>query len=217
MPIPAVVVEPTQAHTATVIWLHGLGASGHDFEPVVPMLRMPWTRFVFPHAPERAVTINGGVVMPSWYDIRHFDWDDSGREDEREVLESAALIEAWLAQEAAVVPTSRILVAGFSQGGALALYVANRHPAPLAGALILSAYLLPGAAEVNEANATTPTLFQHGRYDDVVPMVAGQRAFAATQSPRRPVTWRDYPGGHELMPDELRDLTQFLHARLPGP
>jgi phospholipase/carboxylesterase len=179
MLLPAVEIAPTAPHTATVIWLHGLGASGHDFEPIVPMLRMPWARFVFPHAPARAVTINGGYVMPSWYDIRHFDWDDAGREDEGQVRESAALIDALVAHEANAVPSTRIVLAGFSQGGALALYVANRSPLPLAGVLILSAYLLPGA-EVAAANAATPTLFLHGRHDDVVPMIAGQRAFQAT-------------------------------------
>lgn len=208
-------IEPTEPHTASVIWLHGLGASGHDFEPIVPLLRLPWARFVFPHAPEQAVTINGGYVMPSWYDIRHFRWDDAGREDEAQVRSSAALVDAWIAHEAGVVPSARILLAGFSQGGALALYVANRSPSTLAGAMILSAYLLPGAAEVNAANATTPTLFLHGRHDDVVPMFAGQRAFAATRSPERPVGWRDYAGGHELVQDELVDVAKFLHERLP--
>lgn len=216
MLLPAVEIDPTQTHTATVIWLHGLGASGHDFEPIVPMLRMPWARFVFPHAPERSVTINGGMVMPSWYDIRHFDWDSAGREDEGQVRDSAAMIHAWIAHEARAVPTSRIVLAGFSQGGALALYVGNRYPETLAGILILSAYLLPGAEQIAAANATTPTLFLHGRHDDVVPMFAGQHARAATQSAARPVGWRDYPIGHELGPDELRDLAMFLHERIPA-
>ena len=121
----------------------------------------------------------------------------------------------WIEHEAKSVPSSRILLAGFSQGGALALYVANRSALPLAGALILSAYLLPGAAEVSAANATTPTLFLHGRHDDVVPMFAGQRAFASTRAPQRTVGWRDYAGAHELVADELRDVKQFLHERLP--
>ena len=215
MLLPAVVIEPTEPHTASVIWLHGLGASGHDFEPIVPLLRLPWARFVFPHAPEQAVTINGGYVMPSWYDIRHFKWDDTGREDEGQVRSSATSVAAWIEHESKAVATSRIVLAGFSQGGALALYVANRSAAPLAGALILSAYLLPGAAEVDAANATTPTLFLHGRHDGVVPMFAGQRAFAAIRTPQRPVGWRDYAGAHELVSDELRDVKQFLHERLP--
>ena len=215
MQLAAVEIEATEPHTATVIWLHGLGASGHDFEPIVPLLRLPWARFVFPHAPDQAVTINGGMVMPSWYDIRHFDWDDAGREDEAQVRASAAIIDAMIAHEARRVPTSRIVLAGFSQGGALALYVANRSAVPLAGGLILSAYLLPGAADLNAANAGTPMLFQHGRYDEVVPCVAGQRAHAATESPQRAVAFRDYPCGHEVVADELRDLSQFLHQCLP--
>ena len=212
--LPCVEIEPTEPHRATVLWLHGLGASGHDFEPIVPALRMPWARFVFPHAPVRPVTINGGYRMPSWYDIRSLDFDATDREDPGELADSAAAVEALLAREEARVAPGKVVLAGFSQGGALALYVGRRHAQPLAGILVLSAYRVEPEAAPNPANAATPLMFAHGRYDDVVPMAAGRAACAAMQAEGRPVVWKDYPMAHEVCPEQIGDVRAWLRDRL---
>jgi phospholipase/carboxylesterase len=211
-------IEPTRPHTASVVWLHGLGASGYDFAPIVPMLRLPHVRFVLPHAPERPVTINGGYVMPSWYDIRTLDFLASGREDARQVTASAAAVDALIAaEEARGIPSSRIVLVGFSQGAALALYTGTRHPSPLAGILVLSGYLLEATlAERNPANTNTPLLFLHGRNDDVVPRFAGRQAYEAFAGPdpERDVRWKDYAMGHEVCPEEIGDIARWLHERI---
>ena len=138
--LPCVEVGPEGEADGAVVWLHGLGASGHDFEDVVPMLRLPRVRFVFPHAPRRGVTINGGLIMPAWYDILRFS-DAAGSERADQVRESAELVEALLARERERgVPSARTVLAGFSQGGAMALYTGVRHAHPLAGIMVLSGY-----------------------------------------------------------------------------
>ena len=137
-------IEPSAQATASVIWLHGLGASGHDFEPIVPELQLPAdlaVRFIFPHAPQIPVTVNGGMVMPAWYDILAMDIDR--KVDEAGVLASADAVDALIKQEIARgIPSERIIIAGFSQGGAVAYQAALRHPQPLAGLLTLSTYCL---------------------------------------------------------------------------
>ena len=215
--LPCVEVEPRVPVTASVVWLHGLGASGDDFPPIVPHLRLPHVRFVFPHAPARPVTINGGYVMPSWYDIRSLDFHARDREDIAQIRASAVAIEALLAREVARgVPPERTVLAGFSQGGALALYVAHRHASRLAGAMVLSAYLLaPDAlAEGSPANADTPLLFQHGRHDDVVPDFAGRAAYDAFARPGRDVLRKTYTMGHEVCPQQIADIGAWLRARI---
>jgi phospholipase/carboxylesterase len=224
--LSAVEIEPTRPHTATVVWLHGLGASGHDFEPIAPMLRMPWVRFVFPHAPEREVTINAGYVMPSWYDIRHLRFDSApsrppqadglGREDEAQLAESAAAVRALLAREEARVPAGRIVLAGFSQGAALALHVGRTYPRRLAGILALSGYLVMPKTPDDPANADTPMLLLHGTQDDVVPVRAGRASYDALATPTRPIAWSEYAMAHEVCLDELRDIAMWLRERVPS-
>ena len=219
--LPCVEVEARGPATASVIWLHGLGADGHDFEPLVPHLRLPHARFVFPNAPAIAVTINGGYVMPAWYDIRNLEMSPHAqdREDPAQIRRSAAAIEALIAREVARgVPTERIVLAGFSQGGAMALYVATRHAQRLAGFMVLSAYELLSAhtSEHSEANAATPALFCHGRHDAMVPMFAGQAACESARRGGREVRWYDFPIGHEVSMPEIQTIAAWLRERLPA-
>jgi len=164
-----------------VIWLHGLGADGHDFEPLVPYLRIDpgrAVRFVFPHAPKRAVTINMGLIMPAWYDIR--DLTLEGDVDEQGIADSTEQVRALIAREnERGIETSRIVLAGFSQGGAIALHAGLRHPERLAGILALSCYLVRGealATERSAANQKTPIFQAHGSHDPMVPLEAGLAA-----------------------------------------
>lgn len=217
-PLPCVEVASSEPTTASVVWLHGLGASGHDFEPIVPLLRLPYVRFVFPHAPQRPVTINGGYVMPSWYDIRHLDFQGEERESEAEIIASSEAVATLLAREVARgVPSDRIVLAGFSQGGAMALHQGHRHPQTLAGLMVLSAYLVRGEAlaEGHPANASTPILFAHGRYDDVVPHAAGRRAFETFSRPGRDVRFLDYPMGHEVCAEQVTAIGAWLRSVIP--
>ena len=218
--LPCVEVDASVPATASVLFLHGLGADGHDFEPVVPLFRLPWARFVFPHAPALPVTINGGYVMPAWYDIRSLDLDPHkhDREDELHIRRSAAAIEALIAREVARgIPPSRIVLGGFSQGGAMALFTGTRHPEPLAGLLILSAYevLRNARGEQTPANASTPIFFAHGRFDPVVPMFAGRAACEDARRPGRDVRWHEFPIRHEVSMPELETVGLWLHERLP--
>jgi phospholipase/carboxylesterase len=206
---------------AVVVWLHGLGANGHDFEPIVPMLRTPSVRYVFPHAPHRPVTINGGLVMPSWYDILTLDEADD-RESEADIRRSASQIEALLeAERDAGVPSDRIVLAGFSQGGALALHVGARWPEPLAGLMVLSAYMvLPDAFEAERADAQrdTPAMFAHGTFDPVVSVARGKQAHTRVADwMRGEVPWHEYPMGHEVCPPQIEDIGAWLRARTDAP
>jgi phospholipase/carboxylesterase len=216
--LPCVEIEPQGPATSAVVWLHGLGASGHDFEPIVPYLRLPSTRFVFPHAPERPVTINGGWVMPAWYDIKSLSLGKD-REDADDIRRSAVDVVALIDRERARgVPTDRIVLAGFSQGGAMALHVGHRYPEKLAGLLILSAYLVledTFAAEGSSANAATPAMVMHGSYDDVVPMDGGRQIVERLTTPGRDVRWKSYPMGHEVCPPQIRDVAEWLHTIIP--
>lgn len=219
--LPCVEVEPRAPVTASVIFLHGLGADGHDFEPVVPVFRTPWARFVFPNAPSLPVTINGGYVMPAWYDIRSLDLDPhkTDREDEVHIRRSAAAITALIAREVQRgVPPARIVLAGFSQGGAMALYTGTRHPEALAGLLVLSAYelLRDRRDEQSPANRDTPILFCHGRNDPMVPHFAGRAAYEAALRPGRDVRWHDFPIQHEVSMPELEVIGRWLHERVPA-
>lgn len=218
--LSCVEVEARVPATASVIWLHGLGADGHDFEPLVPHLRLPHARFVFPNAPAIPVTINGGYVMPAWYDIRNLDLGPAGadREDPAQIRRSAAAITALIAREnERGIADDRIVLAGFSQGGAMALYAATRHPRGLAGFLVLSAYeLLRGHdSEHSPANAGTPALFCHGRNDQMVPMFAGQAACESARRSGREVRWYDFPIGHEVSMPEIQTIAGWLQERLP--
>lgn len=214
--LPCVELGPAEAR-CSVVWLHGLGASGHDFEEVVPLLGLPQVRFVLPHAPLRPVSVNHGYVMRSWYDIRHLDFEADDREDEADILASTRQVEALLAREVARgVPSDRTVLVGFSQGAALALHVAMRHASPLAGLVVLSGYRIRAHADAEwrTANAATPALIQHGRFDDVVPPQAGAEVARALAASGRPVQHAEYPMGHELCAPQVAALATWLAARL---
>lgn len=216
--LPCVEIEPEGEPRGSVVWLHGLGANGHDFEPIVPMLRRPDLRFVFPHAPSQPVTINGGFVMPAWYDILTLDRTPD-RESEADIRRSATLVEALLQREKERgIPAERIVLAGFSQGAAMALHVGLRHAEALAGLLVLSGYrVLPGAfeAERSEANRRTPMLMCHGSLDPMLPIDLGREAhdFVREQMPQAEIEWHEFPIGHEVSPPEIEVVAAWLARR----
>ncbi|HEX4854078.1 alpha/beta hydrolase [Arenimonas sp.] len=202
----------------SILWLHGLGADGHDFAPIVPeLLRAGWPalRFVFPHAPVRAVTINNGARMRAWYDIRNLQIDQ--RADEQGVRESIAQVEALIAREVERgVPPERILLAGFSQGGAIALAAGVRREAALGGLVALSTYLPMAsttAAEATKAGLGTPVFMAHGVHDPVVPESLGQRSRVALESLGMAIDWHAYPMPHSVCAEEIRDLGDWMHQR----
>ena len=210
----AVEIEPAGEATAAVIWLHGLGADGHDFEPVVPMVGLPQlgARVVLPHAPAMPVSINAGYVMPALYDIREGDLKD--RHDEAGIRQSALRIEALLARERerGIRPERTVLI-GFSQGGAMALHVGLRHPERLAGIGALSCYLLlEGATETERhaANQATPIFQAHGTRDPVVVPERGVAARDWLEGHGYQVGYRDYPMDHAVHPRELADLKAWF-------
>lgn len=205
---------------AAVIWLHGLGADGWDFYPIVPELKLPHdlaVRFVFPHAPRRPVTLNAGMEMRAWYDIA--DLDLEGRsQDEAGIRRAAVWIESLIAREKARgVPAGRIVLAGFSQGGAMALFSGLRHAERLAGIVALSCYLLlPGAleAEAAPANRGLPVFMGHGTDDPIVPFAAGKAAEARLGELGHAVDFREYAMPHAVHPGEIADIGAFLARRL---
>src|SRR5262245_60490506 len=183
----------------SVLWLHGLGADGHDFEPIVPELRLGFAvRFVFPHAPVRAVTINRGMAMRAWYDILGF--DRRAKEDAAGIRASAAAVTELVDREVERgVPSDRIVLAGFSQGGAIALHTALREPRPLAGILALSTYLPLGAtlaAERSAANGRVPIFMAHGTDDGVVPLELAETSRSVLEALGYAIEWRAYPMAH---------------------
>jgi phospholipase/carboxylesterase len=213
----AVVIEPSQPPTAAVIWLHGLGADGHDFVPIVPELRLPAdlpVRFVFPHAPVRPVSINGGMPMRAWYDIT----PDMRRQDEAGIRESARTVEGFLAREVgAGVPSERIVLAGFSQGGAITLHTGLRQARPLAGLLALSTYLpLPEhyAKEALPARKDTPILMCHGTHDPMLPLQLGAWSRDVLKQGGYDVQWREYSMAHQVCAEQIADIGAWLRERL---
>jgi phospholipase/carboxylesterase len=216
--LPGVEIDPPGRPEGVVVWLHGLGADGHDFEPIVPLLGLPRARFVFPHAPSIPVTINGGMVMPAWYDIVSI--GGSG-EKQADVRRSAAQIRALVErEEERGTPADRIVIAGFSQGGAMALHVGTRYPRGLLGIQVLSGYEVHAhtrAAEETSANQSTAMLFCHGTEDPLVPIEAGRAAYRAHAHPGRPAEWHEFPMGHEVSAAELVVIRQWLAARFGRP
>lgn len=203
----------------SVIWLHGLGADGHDFEPVVAELRLPDElplRFVFPHAPVRPVTINGGMTMRAWYDI--FSLDRDGPADEVGIRASAELLDALIDRERERgIQADRIVVAGFSQGGAIALHGALRYPERLAGLMALSTYLPLQQffkTEVLDSQVAggidMPIFMAHGSFDPVLPMDGGRASANLLIKSGRKVEWHDYPMAHGVCPDEISDIRAWL-------
>ncbi len=214
-----VTLEPAVPATATVVLLHGLGADGWDFVPIVGELRLPMpVRFIFPHAPERPVTVNAGYVMRAWYDIRSFTPD--GRADAAGLAESVQRVNQYMEMEAERgISTERTVLAGFSQGGAVALSAGLRFPRQLAGLLALSTYLpFPArlGAERSSANAGVPILMCHGRMDPIVEIGMGLEARAALEAQGYPVEWREYPMEHEVCAAELEEIGRWLTQRLAG-
>ena len=215
----AVVLAPATPATASVIWLHGLGADGHDFVPMVPELKLPPSpavRFVFPHAPMRAVTINNGMRMRAWYDIKEL--SAHGAADETGIRESAAILEKFIQRERdAGVAANHIVVAGFSQGGVIALHAALRHGERLAGVMALSSYLsLPKtlAAEATMANRDLPILMCHGSFDPVLPLQLGSSARDLLRAEGYAVEWKEYPMQHQVCLEEIQEISAWLKARL---
>ena len=213
-------IESGASPRAAVLWLHGLGADGRDFEPIVPELGLgglPAIRFVFPHAPVRPVTINAGMRMRAWYDIFQL---GGGPEDEAGIRASQGFLETLIqAEKSKGIPASSIVIAGFSQGGAIALQAALRHPERLAGVLALSTYLpLAGklAAEKAAANAATPIFMAHGSYDDIIPIARAQESRRILEAQGYRVEWRDYPMPHSVCPPEIDDISAFLGKVLAG-
>jgi len=207
-----------QSPNASIIWLHGLGADGYDFAPVVEALQpMPHIRFILPHAPAVPVTINSGYVMPAWYDI--YGSDIADRQDEAGMRASQSQIEALIAEEKrrGITP-GRILLAGFSQGGAIALHTGLRHEEKLAGILALSTYLpmhekFPG--ERSEQNQHTPVFMAHGNFDDIIPIKTAVASKILLETLGYDVEWHDYPMPHSLCNEEIADLRDFILRILP--
>lgn len=215
----SVEIETGRDPAGSVIWLHGLGADGHDFEPVVPQLVRPGERalrFIFPHAPLRPVTLNGGYAMRAWYDIIAL--DRRTQEDETGIRASQALIETLIRREnARGIVTERIVLAGFSQGGAMALFAAARYPEKLAGIIGLSCYLLLAArfaAERRPANQATPIFLAHGLQDPVIPAVLGEEARRQLEAAGCVVEWHAYSMPHSVCPQEVADIAAWLRRVL---
>ncbi|MDB5759749.1 MAG: carboxylesterase [Burkholderia sp.] len=205
--------------TASVIWLHGLGASGDDFVPIVRELDLsglPAIRFIFPHAPTMPVTVNNGYVMRAWYDI--IGADLSRREDEKGLRASQAMVEQLIAQEKARgVPAERIVLAGFSQGCAMTLQTGLRHPEKLAGLLCLSGYVplhTTIAAERNAANQQTPIFLAHGRGDQVIPVIRAEQSRDLLKSLGYDVEWHEYMMPHSVCQEEVEDIGAWFRRVL---
>ncbi len=205
---------------ASVIWLHGLGADGHDFEPIAQQLlqpqHLPNVRFILPHAPEMAVTRNNGYVMPAWYDI--YGIIPVNREDETGIQASQRTINALIQTEIdRGIPSERIVLAGFSQGGAIALHTALRYPQRLGGVLALSTYLplhAKLATEASPANANTPIFMAHGVFDDVISLEMSQISRDLLQNRQYLVSWHEYQMTHSVCAEEITDIERFLQQVL---
>jgi phospholipase/carboxylesterase len=212
---PPIVVETGPRPVASVIWLHGLGADGHDFEALIPELRLPpgtaW-RFVFPHAPYRPVTINGGYVMRAWYDIAMTEHGFEQNADH--IRESEKILQRLTADEIRQgTPAARIVLGGFSQGGAIALHAGLRYPERLAGILSLSApvpFTGQLMAEVHPANASVPIFMAHGTDDRMVPFALGEQTRRLLEARGLSLEWHAYRMGHTVTPDEIRDIARWL-------
>jgi len=217
-PLPHITTETGPKPQASVIWLHGLGADGHDFEPIVAQLGLTdavAVRFIFPHAPAIPVTLNGGYIMPAWYDIKQ---TDLGIEhDHQGIVNSARDIQLLIEQELMRgIPASRIILAGFSQGAAMALHVGLRQSEPLAGIMVLSGYLLlPDLTDqFSPAAKNTPLFMAHGVHDPVVTYSLGDNTRRTLESLGYAIQWHSYPMEHNVCPEEIRHIGAWLNQRL---
>jgi phospholipase/carboxylesterase len=212
--IETIEIETAPQPAAAVIWLHGLGADGHDFEPIVPELGLPASRpvrFIFPNAPQRPVTINMGMRMRAWYDILQM---GGGAEDEAGIRESQAQIEGLISREVERgIPHGKIVLAGFSQGGAIVLQTALRQGERLAGVMALSTYL-PLSKNLEKeraaANSGLPIFMAHGQYDNMIPLDRATRSRDVLLALGYAVEWREYPMPHSVCPEEIADIAAFL-------
>ncbi len=214
--LPCVEIKARGPALGTVLWLHGLGADGHDFEDIVPHLEQPCLRFMFPHAPKRPITLNFGMVMRAWYDIASLD-EGERREDEAGIRDSMSHIQALIErEEARGVPPERLVLAGFSQGGAMALVTGTRYPKRLAGLIVLSAYEVLSSsrqAEQQDANRDCPILFCHGSLDPLVNPALGRRAYEAFSGPHRQTEHHEFPIGHSVSMPEIQVIRDWLAKR----
>ena len=211
--LPGVMVEPQNSANATVIWLHGLGADGHDFEPVVPELRLPENaaiRFIFPHAPSIPVTINNGMVMPAWYDILEMSIEK--KVDVKQLLASSQAIDALIDREITRgIDSTRIVIAGFSQGGAVGYQTALTYPKPLAGLIAMSTYFATSESIVpGNENKSLPIQIYHGTMDPVVPEVLGKIAYEALKMLDYNVNYQTYPMQHSVCAEEVADISRWM-------
>ncbi len=215
--LPAIEKETGPNPTAAVIWLHGLGADGNDFAPIVPELRLPSdisVRFIFPHAPSIPVTVNGGFVMPAWYDILEMDIDR--KVDTAGLLESVAQIDKFVTRELERgMVSSKIAIAGFSQGGAVAYHFALGYDKPLAGLLAMSTYFATAdIAKYSEANSNIPIAVQHGQYDPVVPELLAKKALSDLGEKGYSPEYTRYPMEHSVCPEQIADISTWLQSVL---
>ncbi|QDP00405.1 alpha/beta hydrolase [Thalassotalea sp. PS06] len=210
-------VEPKQQASACVIWLHGLGADGHDFEPIVPELRLPQAlpiRFIFPHSPKMPVTINGGMVMPAWYDI--LDMSVERKVDVAQLTQSATAVQALVDEQiASGIPAERIILAGFSQGGAVAYQAALTYPKTLGGLLTMSTYFATkDSIQLNDANRNIDICIMHGSQDPVVNPVLGTQAKSVLETLGFNPEYYTYPMPHSVCAPQVRDISDWLQQRL---
>ena len=217
--LETVEINPTGTPRACIIWLHGLGADGHDFEPLIPQLGIVETlgvRVVLPHAPHRPVTINGGMEMPAWYDIKAADFNRG--QDSEGIYESEQQLRALIQREVGSgIPAEHIILAGFSQGGAIVLHTGLRYPQPLAGILALSTYVPLAdtlATEAVAANDRVPILMAHGMQDPVVPVQLALQSRDLLEQLGYNVNWHSYPMQHAMCPEEMLDIRDWLLHRL---
>ncbi len=215
--LPAIELETTANPNSSVIWLHGLGADGNDFAPIVPELHLPAElaiRFIFPHAPTMPVTVNGGFVMPAWYDIVEMEIDRNI--DTTGLMHSAQAINAFVGRELERgIDSKKIIIAGFSQGGAVAYQVALSHEKPLGGLLAMSTYLATAdTIEYNEINKAIPIKIDHGVYDPVVPERLGRKSTSQLTQQGYKVSYQSYPMEHAVCPEQIRDISEWLQGVL---
>lgn len=213
--LPSVVIEPKDTHKATIIWLHGLGDSGNGFTPIAPELKLDSSlgvKFVFPHAPVRPVTINNGMEMRAWYDIKSLDMES--RADVDGVVESSNAVQKLIEHEIENgIPANKIMLIGFSQGGVISLHLGTRFEHSLAGIAALSTYMCQPnslSADKHANNQNTPILCCHGQQDEVVPMQLGRLAFDTLIKNDFPAVWKEYIMQHNVCLPEIRDISKFI-------
>lgn len=215
--LPYEEINPSAPADSAVIWLHGLGADGHDFAPIVPELKLPGslaTRFIFPHAPSLPVTVNGGMVMPAWYDILDINIDR--KVDVAQLVASAEAVQALIQQELdRGIDSKRIVLAGFSQGGAVAYQAALSYDRPLGGLLAMSTYFATAdSLTPNPSNAALPIMIQHGDHDPIVPESLGREAQSRLAAMGYATEYQVYPMPHSVHPQQVQAISQWLQAIL---